>query len=377
MALGVGTRLERLLETVFPKTRVVFDGGHRRTLLARPVELVDVGGAMGIDPRWAPLRPGLLRVMSFDPDARSHSGMEKKAVSGDVVVPVGLAGTAGRRRLHLTSGEFASSLYPPNMDVLRSYCVAPWYAPSGEAEISVETLDAALGGTPEWSPDFVKVDVEGADLEVLKGGPSALGRAFGVQIEVSIVPRNTGAPLLPEIDAWMREQGFLPWFVMREHWVRSNLVHGATSRPQAAWADIVYFRPLAWCLDVLGTLDGEGARSAALARWIAILLVYNAHDTALELVERVRSVGLVPGSTLDALDLSVRRSVRPLGRYTLRGLAALLLSVVIAALLLLLGRRGAVLGSRLIALQAAPLFDALSRAASRAGPGGGCIADLQ
>jgi hypothetical protein len=61
--------------------------------------------------------------------------------------------------------------------------------------------------------------------------------------------------------------------------------------------------------------------------------------------------------------------------HTLRGALALLVAMIAAAPLALLGSRGYAAGAQLIAGQAAPLFDALARAARRRGPHGGCLPD--
>src|SRR5262249_19609484 len=137
-------------------------------------------------------------------------------------VPIGLADKPGERTLHLTEGPFASSLYRPNEYVLRDFAIWPWYAPAGLANIEVDTLDACVARLPDWSADFVKVDAEGADLDVLKGGRRTLETAFGVQIEVAFARRNVGAPLQAEMDLWLRDAGFAPYLLIREHWVRAN-----------------------------------------------------------------------------------------------------------------------------------------------------------
>ena len=42
--------------------------------------------------------------------------------------------------------------------------------------------------------DFLKVDVEGADLEVIKGGERSLIDCLGIKIEVQFKERNIGSP---------------------------------------------------------------------------------------------------------------------------------------------------------------------------------------
>lgn len=77
---------------------------------------------------------------------------------------------------------------------------------------------------PNLSPLFLKIDVQGAELHVLRGGGRTLSRAEVVQLEVAMLQYNDGAPLLPEVVAFMAEQGFLPVEVSGFSRPRSYLV---------------------------------------------------------------------------------------------------------------------------------------------------------
>lgn len=354
---------EGFLNRVFPKSRLVLSPGLAAQLQASPLCLIDVGGAMGPEERWQALRPDGLRVMSFEPDARSLEDLGGDA--HDVIVPIGLGAVAGRQTLFLTEGPFASSLYKPNEAVLRDFAVMPWYGPVGEIEIEVDTLAAVLDRYPDWRPDFIKVDVEGADLDVLKGAGKAIEQALGVQVEASIADRNIGAPLQPELDAWLRDRGLIPFQFIREHWVRKNGLHGATSQPQLAWADVVYFRSRDTVLERMRARDN--AATEELGHMLAILLAYEVHDYALELVEAALDEQLISTSVAEDYRLAIKGSVTGLTGFALRGTLALCLASLAAIPLLLLGRRGRGLASVLIRAQAAPLFRGLSRAASRGG----------
>jgi len=366
--------LTRALDAVFPKRRIILARELIERLRSDPLHVIDVGGALGLDPRWAPLSSSAIRLMTFEPDARSYKEMVVPRGS-NVALPIGLADFAGERTLHLTEAPFASSLYAPNEAVLRDFGVWPWYQPAGMATVQVDTLDSCLSRHRDWRADFVKVDAEGADLDVLNGGRAALENTFGVQVEVAFAARNIGAPLQGEIDDWLRHAGFVPHLIMREHWVRTNGVHSALSQPQLMWADAVYFRELAWVMDRLRTAPSAKLAEARLAAMLAILLVYGRHDYAAEIVAKVRAAAIVATRFLDEADRSIGQSMIGLAHYTLRGFLALVMALCVAAPLSLIGSRGQGLARCLIAAQAAPLFDALSRAARRTGLNRSCLPD--
>jgi FkbM family methyltransferase len=57
-------------------------------------------------------------------------------------------------------------------------------------------------------PWLLKIDCQGSELDILKGGQKVLAQSDAVILELSRVEYNIGAPLCDEVDAWMQEHGF-------------------------------------------------------------------------------------------------------------------------------------------------------------------------
>lgn len=76
----------------------------------------------------------------------------------------------------------------------------------------LQTLDSILAEDDQYGqPDFIKLDVQGYELEVLKGAPLALSYAQFVLCEVSLIDINKGAPLLTDVIRFMDEHGFMAY----------------------------------------------------------------------------------------------------------------------------------------------------------------------
>lgn len=58
-------------------------------------------------------------------------------------------------------------------------------------------------------PDFVKIDVQGYELEVLKGFERHLPSCQVLQVELSLLPLAPGSPLLCEALVFLQERGFV------------------------------------------------------------------------------------------------------------------------------------------------------------------------
>ncbi len=59
-------------------------------------------------------------------------------------------------------------------------------------------------------PNFLKLDVQGAELRVLSGASNSLKNASLLLLEVPFYPFNVGAPQLGDYLAYTRDAGFLP-----------------------------------------------------------------------------------------------------------------------------------------------------------------------
>ena len=76
-------------------------------------------------------------------------------------------------------------------------------------------LDDLVGD--DVHPDLIKIDVQGYELEVLRGGEKTLARAKAVLIELSLLEINEGTPLLHEVLPFMAERGFLSYDILEVH----------------------------------------------------------------------------------------------------------------------------------------------------------------
>lgn len=58
-------------------------------------------------------------------------------------------------------------------------------------------------------PDFIKIDTQGSELEIFRGGTQTLKECRYILCEVSHQTYNIGAPLAEEVDEFLVSQGFV------------------------------------------------------------------------------------------------------------------------------------------------------------------------
>ncbi len=197
---------------------------YRHTLLAVRGRLlqelaidlvVDVGGNQG--QYAAQLRTSGYRgrIVSFEPLAEAFSILAVRAAADLLwdVRRVALGELDGKLALNVAANSASSSLLPM-LD--RHLEAAPYSHYVRTEECPVVRLDSIaeeILGTARRV--FLKLDVQGYEMSVLRGATATLSRVAVVESELSLVPLYAGQALLPEVVTFLQEAGFELVFLER------------------------------------------------------------------------------------------------------------------------------------------------------------------
>jgi FkbM family methyltransferase len=99
-----------------------------------------------------------------------------------------------------------NSYYKENSDVNPE--ASKYFNESHRRRLKSVTLDALVRLKPLPIPDLIKMDVQGAELDVLKGSVETIKNIKHIILELQVVEYNKGAPLRDEVIKYMDEQGF-------------------------------------------------------------------------------------------------------------------------------------------------------------------------
>jgi FkbM family methyltransferase len=180
--------------------------------LGRPLVVVDAGCRWGFADTWRAFGRGIT-VIGFDPDEAECRRLQALAPPDQDLrfVPSGLGARSGPATLHKTVEPACSSLYPPDRRVIRHRPINALCTPAGTARVTLTTLDdwARQAGV-RWV-DGIKLDTQGADLDILKGASRLLSTMRVLEIEVMFNPLYEGQPLFGDVDRYLRDRGFVLW----------------------------------------------------------------------------------------------------------------------------------------------------------------------
>ena len=168
----------------------------------QPQRIVDVGAFQGDWARYAKKAFPRAEILMIEAQDRMRAALEatKDELGGGVDFHIALLGPAPAESVPFYELETGSGVLFEQSSVTRNV-----------VQIPMETLDEVVKNFMPGGADFLKLDVQGYELEVLKGGTKVLKSAQAVVMEVSLLPVNRGAPLLHDVTHFMLGAGFVAY----------------------------------------------------------------------------------------------------------------------------------------------------------------------
>jgi FkbM family methyltransferase len=216
-------------------------------LPSRPtINVVDVG-AMYLGENLAPytklMQAGIAKIVGFEPVQSECDRLNRMGDANCRYLPH-MIGDGQQRTFHLCNLPMTSSLYEPNTALLaRFQNLENLTRVVNRTAVQTRRLDDIQ---EVHDTDFLKMDVQGAELDVLKGAERVLADAVLVHTEVEFVPMYKDQPLFAEVDQHLRARGYV--------FHKFVGVAGRTFKPlvtdndldkmrsQVLWGDVVYVR---------------------------------------------------------------------------------------------------------------------------------------
>ena len=180
-------------------------------LLPKPVgpfKVIDVGAmAIGQEDLFAALvkdRRG--QIIGFEPVRQECDRLNAMHGPPHLFLPY-LIGDGSAKTFRITNTLVTSSTFEPNTPLLSLFQnLEEVTRVVARQEMQTQRLDDVEQCR---DPDYIKLDVQGAELDVIRGASRLLGEALVVQTEVEFVPMYLGQPLFAEIDQAMGAAGYL------------------------------------------------------------------------------------------------------------------------------------------------------------------------
>ncbi len=187
------------------------------------------------------------KLIGFEVDAESCKELNKTAPPYICYYPTAIGGLNGEQTLYETLGPECSSLYKPNDALLNKYNALEQVAVKAEHKLLVSTLDSFIEENNIGSIDFIKIDIQGAELDAFKGGVNALKDTVFIVSEVEFIPLYENQPLFGDVCKFLSSEGLmfhkflgLAGRSIKPVILQNNINFGT----QHMWSDAVYIKDI-------------------------------------------------------------------------------------------------------------------------------------
>lgn len=171
-----------------------------------PLVIYDVGANVGT---WSLLAKAIFphaQIHAFEPLPVHVEPFRQntQAVDGLFLHEIGLGSQPARTYMNVTDFSDASSLLPLTETGKRQ-----WHLQQvQEVPVQIHRLDDWIAAQQMPNPDLIKLDVQGYELEVLRGAETALAGVAAVLAEVSFFEIYRGQCLFHELTEYLSDSGF-------------------------------------------------------------------------------------------------------------------------------------------------------------------------
>jgi hypothetical protein len=273
-----------------------------KSLNSTGVNLIDIGSSGSLDSKWTPIKE-LINLMGFDPNEAECERQNKlpSQYRSSTFLPYAVHGKDAVETLYKTRSIYCYSLLKPNKDWLDRFAFHDMFDVQGEEHIPVRAIHKIeeLNG---FSPDVIKIDVQGLELPILSDAGHLLESAFYVETETGFTENYVGETTFSQLDGFMQANGFLMFDINVNHRISRNnrFKESPTGMEQILWAEAVWLKDYIG-LDSQGRFDTQNFSEQKVKKVLALCALQRCYDYGLELAEFFYRKGLLSKRELDAL----------------------------------------------------------------------------
>jgi FkbM family methyltransferase len=253
--------------------------------LGRDLTIIDVGAQKlnFEDHVYAPLlAAGAYKIIGFEPLAARRKERLNSEGNARLDLLPDLVGDGSERQFHINNADSTSSLLPLNAAFNKDFPDLASLQTERVERVKTERLDTLLAAV--GTVDFLKFDIQGFELEALRGAEETLKRTSIVHSEVLFAPIYVGQASFHDIDAFLRARDFELIDLVNLNRIAYATPSGAKSGDRLIWGEAVFFR--------------RPAASDCLVQALAAWMIYGKVAFAQHLLHRHDAM---TGSALSAL----------------------------------------------------------------------------
>jgi len=275
---------------LFPKfAQALIKNGY---LSDKNINLIDVGARGGIPPYFSPIET-IIKSVGFEADKSECKRLNavfknREFINGFVWKK------KSNKKFYKTKFSASCGLYPPDEQFWKRTDGMKNLEVIGEIDVETDSLSNLIANSKIRDFDFMKLDLEGAELDVMVGSPATIDKVIAVETEVRFFHCNKGCSVFSEMDEFLRKKEFflfdleihkyqrntLPYisYARNEH---GEVIPSSTLRGQVGTGNALYMRDF-----LNNNIPKDIVTPEKILKAIIIFELFLLNDCAIELLEK-------------------------------------------------------------------------------------------
>ncbi len=148
-------------------------------------------------------------IIGFEVEKEVCEQMNSKSPKGVKYYPYALGKANERRKFYITQHPMCCSLYKPNEELIKLYNNFEVAYLKEETEIDTISLDYFIDKHKIGNIDFIKLDVQGAELDIFQGAPKTLQNVLKIVCEVEFIAHYENQPLFGDVCNYLNKYNLM------------------------------------------------------------------------------------------------------------------------------------------------------------------------
>ncbi|MBU3917299.1 FkbM family methyltransferase [bacterium] len=248
---------------------------EKEFLSLNPIVFYDIGARGSAPEELIPFYSNL-EYYAFDADVVECNRLNTlpNSYSKFTALPYFVGGNIKREVFNLYRERSHSSVFKPGTRYKELFS-GDGFAVDKEVKIESITMDEIYAKEASDLPDFIKLDTQGSELEILQASKSVLQAACLIEVEVEFLEVYDGQPLFHDVAKFMNDNGFELLCLSRAIGQRSQIFNGP-SRGQVIFGDTLFGRREDFMQDI---------EISRMIKYVLLLINYGCIDFAYHLIK--------------------------------------------------------------------------------------------
>ena len=184
-------------------------------------------------------------IIGFEVDKNICKKMNSVSKIGVKYFPFAIGKKKEIRKFYETNHPMCSSLYKPNHNLLSLYNNMEISFLKEESEIETVDLDTFVSENKIGNVDFLKIDVQGAELDIFKGATKTLKNSLFIISEVEFLKIYENQPLFGDVSNFLSDNDFMfhKFLGMGGRSLKPLILNNNKNFPsQHLWSDAIFIK---------------------------------------------------------------------------------------------------------------------------------------